>query len=100
MQNNPITSVSTTRRQFLRSSVALAGAGAVSPLALERSVHAAGRDVIRVGLIGCGGRGTEAAVNAMNAGKDIRLVARLTSSEERLKACREQPRRARPDQVS
>ena len=37
--------------------------------------HAAGSDVIKVGLIGCGGRGSGAAANAMNAGKDVRLVA-------------------------
>jgi len=65
----------TTRRDFLRTSSALAATAALAPLALERSAHAAGSDLIRIGLIGCGGRGTEAALNAMNAGKDIRLVA-------------------------
>ena len=53
---------------------AAAGA-AVAPLAVDRSAHAAGSDVLKVGLIGCGGRGSGAAVNAMNAGKDVRLVA-------------------------
>jgi hypothetical protein len=62
----------TTRRGFLKTTAALAGTAALGPLALERSVHAAGSDIIRVGLIGCGGRGTDAALNALNAGKDIR----------------------------
>ena len=89
----------TTRREFLRTSAALATTAALAPLALERSVHAAGNDVIRIGLIGCGGRGTEAAGNAMNAGKDIRLVALADVFDERLKACREQIKKAKPDQV-
>jgi predicted dehydrogenase len=68
-------------------------------LALERAVHAAGRDVIRIGLIGCGGRGTEAAANAMNAGRDVRLVAMADIFRERLDAARDQLRKAKPDQV-
>jgi predicted dehydrogenase len=39
------------------------------------NVHAAGSDVIRVGLIGCGGRGTGAAPQALNADKNVKLVA-------------------------
>lgn len=89
----------TTRRDFLRTSAVIAGTAAVAPLAFERSVHAAGSDVIRIGLIGCGGRGTEAAVNAMNAGKDTRLVALADIFDERLKASRAQLTKARPGQV-
>jgi predicted dehydrogenase len=89
----------TTRREFLRTSAALASTAALGQLALERSVHAAGNDVIRIGLIGCGGRGTEAALNAMNAGKDIRLVALADIFDERLKASREQLKKSKPDQV-
>lgn len=66
----------TTRREFLKTSALVAGAGALAArLPLERFAHAEGAGVIRFGLIGCGGRGTGAAVNAMNAGKDVRLVA-------------------------
>ncbi len=55
-----------SRREFLRTALA----GVALPAA-----YAAGDATIRVGVIGCGGRGTEAATNAMNAGKDIRIVA-------------------------
>jgi predicted dehydrogenase len=34
-----------------------------------------GSGAIRVGVVGCGGRGEAAAMNAMNAGKDVRIVA-------------------------
>jgi len=36
---------------------------------------AAASDTIRLGLIGCGGRGTGAALNAMNADRGVRLAA-------------------------
>jgi len=45
-----------TRRHFLKGSAAVAGALA-APLIIPKSVHAASDDVIKVGLIGCGGRG-------------------------------------------
>jgi predicted dehydrogenase len=67
--------MTTTRRSFLKTS-AVAGLTALSGLA---NVHAAGDDVIRVGLIGCGsqrgGRGRGAAENCVNAGPNVKLVA-------------------------
>ncbi len=89
-----------TRRDFLKTTAALAGTAALGQLALERSAHAAGNDVIRIGLIGCGGRGTGAAANALNAGKDIRLVAMADIFEERLKASREQLKQTKPAQFA
>jgi hypothetical protein len=43
--------------------------------ALTRSAHAAGSDVLKVGLIGCGGRGTGAAINALARGFECALTA-------------------------
>ncbi len=63
----------TSRRDFLKTSATVAASAAA--LALSRSVHAAGSDVLRVGLIGCGGRGTGAAANALNADPHARLTA-------------------------
>lgn len=62
----------TSRRHFLQTSAALA-TGTV--LASAANVHAAGGDVLRVGLIGCGGRGTGAAAQALNADKNVKLIA-------------------------
>ncbi len=64
-----------SRRDFVRKSSTLAVAAAVAPLDISRTAHAAGSDVMKIGLIGCGGRGSGAAVNAMNTGKDVQLVA-------------------------
>ncbi len=62
-------SVDVSRRQFLKvSSVAVA---ASSFPAIGRSLGAQGRDKVRVGLIGCGGRGTGAALNVLLAPTDV-----------------------------
>src|SRR5436305_831571 len=59
-----------SRRQFLQSSAALAAA---APFAA--GAHAAGGDTLKVGLIGCGGRGTGAATQALNADDNVKLTA-------------------------
>ena len=65
-----------SRRDFLKTSMAAAaGAATFGGLSLVRSAHAAGSDVIRIGLIGCGERGPGAANNAMNVDPGVRLVA-------------------------
>jgi predicted dehydrogenase len=65
-----------SRRSFLKTSaVAAGGVALVSPLSLAPAVHAAGSDILRIGLIGCGGRGTGAAEQAMNADPNVKLVA-------------------------
>ncbi len=64
-----------SRRRFLSASgAAVAGAG-LTARAAAMPVHVGGSDVIRVGLIGCGGRGTGAASNALAADKGVELVA-------------------------
>ncbi len=63
-----------SRRSFLEKS-AFVAAGAAAGLSLAGSAHAAGSDVIKIGLIGCGGRGSGAAVNALGADSNTRLVA-------------------------
>jgi predicted dehydrogenase len=65
-----------TRRSFLKSSTGLAaGATLLGTLAVPRAVHAGVSEKIRVGLVGCGGRGTSAAQNALNASPENVLVA-------------------------
>jgi len=64
----------TTRREFLKTST-LAGGAIVGALSLRPSVYASGDDTLRVGLIGCGGRGTGAASQALNADTRVKLTA-------------------------
>jgi predicted dehydrogenase len=64
---------SSTRRSFLKeSTLTLAGTALAGQLS---GVHAGGNDVIRVGLIGCGSRGTGAAGQALNADPNVKLIA-------------------------
>jgi predicted dehydrogenase len=70
---------STSRRDFLKTTAAVAGG-----LALTSNVHAGGDDVIKIGLIGCGQRGTGAAGQALRADKNISLVAMADAFEDRL----------------
>ncbi|NOX54597.1 MAG: gfo/Idh/MocA family oxidoreductase, partial [Planctomycetes bacterium] len=84
-----------TRREFLGKAAGAAAVG-ISLAGVFGSlpaVYAAGSDTIRIGLVGCGGRGSGAAVQAMNADPGCKLVAmgdlfrdRLEASRERLKA--------------
>ncbi len=67
---------STSRRSFLKqSSVAVVGGTLAATLGSARAAHASGSDILKVGLIGCGGRGSGAAVNAMAAEDNVRLTA-------------------------
>ena len=67
---------STTRRDFLKTSTTLvAGASLVGAMTVPRSVHAAGNESLRIGLIGAGLRGTAAAQNALVAHPENVLVA-------------------------
>ena len=63
------------RRCFLKTSGAVMGAAVAGTLSVGRAAHAAGSDVLKVGLIGCGGRGTGAAANALTADPNTQLVA-------------------------
>jgi len=69
----------TTRREFIRATAAVAGSLAALP-----NAHAAGGDVLRVGLVGCGGRGTGAATQALAADPNVKLVAMADAFEDRL----------------
>ena len=44
-------------------------------IALPKAVHAKGSDTLKVGLIGCGGRGTGAAVDSFNADPSVVIWA-------------------------
>lgn len=64
-----------SRRDFLKASATLVGSAVAAGLADVPAVHAAGSDEIRIGLIGCGERGTGAVENAFNAAEGVKLVA-------------------------
>ena len=77
-----------TRRAFLRrtSLAAISGSMVGGTLSLTRSAHAAGSDVLRVGLVGCGSRGTGAATQALQADPQAKLVALGDAFADRLES--------------
>jgi predicted dehydrogenase len=65
----------------------LAAAGGLAGAVPAFGVHTAGSDLLRVGLIGCGGRGTGAAAQALSADKNVKLVALADLFDDRMKIC-------------
>ncbi|GAB4424997.1 MAG: Gfo/Idh/MocA family oxidoreductase [Bacteroidia bacterium] len=76
-----------SRRDFMKTSALAAGGLVVSASALQAGVHIDGDDVIRVGLIGCGGRGTGAAMQALSVKQNTRLVAMADAFRDRIDNC-------------
>jgi predicted dehydrogenase len=76
------------RRQFIKTTALAGGAIAASTLALPATAYAAGDDLIRVGLIGCGGRGSGAARQALLADKNVKLTVMGDVFEDRLNLSR------------
>lgn len=84
-----------TRRDFLRATTLAAVSASVATTLVDQaapvvraarlhSAHIAGSDAIRVGVIGCGGRGTGAARNALDAAPDVRIVAVADAFRDRV----------------
>lgn len=75
-----------SRRSFLKASGGALLSAAMSP-ALSAALYAGEDNTIRIGLVGCGGRGTGAAANALASSfGPVRLVAMGDVFEDRLKA--------------
>ncbi len=74
----------TNRRDFLKKTSVLAGGTALAGLSIQRGAHAAEDGKLKVGLIGCGGRGTGAAANALAADPNTVLTSMADAFEDRL----------------
>src|SRR5687767_5303119 len=76
-----------TRRNFLKTtSTAVAGSSLLGALSIERSAFAAADDTLKIALVGCGGRGSGAANQALHAvGPGGKLVAMADAFDDRLK---------------
>ncbi|HPM85441.1 MAG TPA: twin-arginine translocation signal domain-containing protein, partial [Candidatus Anammoximicrobium sp.] len=97
---NPQSSASsTTRREFLAQSAVLAAAPVGVGLAVPRSVHAAGSDRLRIGLIGCGGRGCGAAASALTVDPSAQLTAVADAFADRAEFARNTLKKRAEEQV-
>jgi myo-inositol 2-dehydrogenase / D-chiro-inositol 1-dehydrogenase len=77
----------TTRRDFLTTS-AVAGGALAAELSILGNAHAQqNNDTIRVGLVGCGGRGSGAIEQCLRADNNVRLVAVSDTFRDRAESC-------------
>ena len=67
--------VSPSRRDLLRGAVATTVVGSYASASPSVVRRPGGAEMLKVGLIGCGGRGTGAAVNALRADPNVKLWA-------------------------
>ncbi len=90
-----------TRRSFLKTSATAALGGALAAnLSIARSAHAAGSDVLKLGLIGCGGRGTGAAAQALAADPHVQLTAMGDAFPDRVQSSLENLRKMFSEKIA
>ena len=91
----------TSRRTFLRNSTILVAGSTVSGnLQIARAANGYGTDTIKIGLVGCGGRGTGAAIQALNTqGGGLELVAMGDVFEDRVQGALRGIKSKHPDKV-
>lgn len=77
------------RRRFLKTSALAASATALGTLEISRTAWGAGTQEIRVGMIGCGGRCSGAAAQALSLGPDVKLAAMTDVFENRMRPKRD-----------
>src|SRR4051794_13337600 len=88
MKNQPPSEGGQSRRDFLKTTTAAAGAALTTTVLPAGGVYAAGSDLIRVGLIGCGGRGSGAAENVLRSARNVIVTALGDAFQDRLEGCR------------
>lgn len=94
-----IHSTETTRREFLKASGAAVSLGVLGAMSLQQGVYAAGSDILKVGMIGCGGRNSGAGSQALAADKGARLVAMCDIFMDRVHGARNAIKGERGEQV-
>jgi len=89
----------TSRRDFIKNTGRFAAASALAGVALPQ-VHAAGDDLVQVVLVGCGGRGTGAASQALcTKSGPIKLIAMADVFEDRMRKSYDELKKAYAGQV-
>lgn len=77
----------TSRRDFVKQTSVLAGGLLAMPTLSHANFFSGADDVIKIALIGCGGRGTGAAMQALSTKQNVKLVAMADAFKDRLDDC-------------
>jgi len=73
-----------TRRDFIKTASAASVATLAASFPGSGGLFAAGSDTIRIGIIGAGGRGTGAAIDAVNSSPGVEIVAVYDAFQDRV----------------
>jgi len=76
-----------SRREFVKQSSLIAGGLLATPFMSNANFFSGADDVIKIALIGCGGRGTGAATQALLSKQNVKLVAMADAFSDRLEGC-------------
>jgi len=75
------------RRDFLKTSALVAGGVMINGVAFATGgAHSSVDDTIKIALVGCGGRGTGAAFQALSTKQNLKLVAMADAFSDRLES--------------
>jgi len=84
------------RREFIKTTAAVSVAAAMPRLS---GAYVQGSDTIRVGIVGCGGRGTGAAIDCLNAAPGVEIVAMFDLFMDRIESSLKTILEKHPDKV-
>ena len=96
MKNQSSRDKGVSRRDFIKTSL---GASLTAAIPGGLGLHAAGSDAIRIGVIGCGGRGTGATIDCLNSAPGVEVVAMGDLFMDRIDSSLKRIREAHPDKV-
>ena len=76
-----------TRRDFIKTASVASVASLAAAVSGPGGLFASGSDAIRIGVIGCGGRGTGAAIDAVNSSAGVEILALYDPFQDRIDSC-------------
>src|ERR1700716_1335872 len=90
MNNDASNTIASSRREFVKQTGLLAGGLIAAPFLSHANYFSGANDTIKVALVGCGGRGTGAAMQALLTKQNVKLVAMADAFRDRLDSCYKQ----------
>jgi predicted dehydrogenase len=87
MKNDALQKPENSRRDFVKQASLLASGFIAAPMLSKANYFAGANDTIKIALIGCGGRGTGAASQALSTKQNIKLVAMADAFRDNLDNC-------------
>jgi len=84
---NKLFSGNNSRRDFVKGSSLLAGGILAAPLLSNANFFSGSDDTIKIAVVGCGGRGTGAAMQALSSKQNVKIVAMADAFKDNLDNC-------------